>query len=250
MYRFLLSRRWIVAGLVVLSATVVMVMLGVWQLRRHDEVRAQNATVRARLATPAEPLERVLSAEADARNAVYRRVDVSGRYDPAAEIVLNNRSNEGRPGNHLLTPLVTASGRAIIVDRGWVPLTPSADELAGARAPSGPVRVVGILFSSERKGSFGASIPPEGRATALPRVDVSRIAKQLPYPAYPLYVRLSDQTPAQAGTLPIPPGAPLLDAGPHLSYAGQWFIFATLALATYGALARREARRRAAARAA
>lgn len=249
MCRFLLSRRWIVAGLVVLFAVIVMVMLGLWQLRRHDDVRTQNAMVRARLAIPAEPLERVLSAGADARNAVYRRVEASGQYDEAAQIVLNNRSNDGRPGNHLLTPLVTDDGHAIVVDRGWVPLDPSPGERKRSRPPSGVVRIIGVLFASERKGALGPTIPPEGRATAVPRVDVARISKQLAYPTYPLYLRLGSQTPPQAGALPDPPGPPALDAGPHLSYAGQWFIFAALALATYGALARREARRRAAARA-
>ena len=243
-YRFLLTRRWIVASAVVLVAVVVMVMLGFWQLRRLDEVTSSNDRVRSRLAPPVLPVDHVLTSGVDPEDAVYRRVEASGRFDDGQEVVLDNRSDQGRAGKHLLTPLVIESGRALIVDRGWVPLDLSSDQATAARPPSGTVRVVGVLFSSERKGAFGPTIPPQGRLSAFPRVDVARIAQQLPYPAFPLYLRIVSQAPPQAGELPIPPGMPVLDNGPHLSYAVQWFLFATVALTVFGALARREAKRR------
>ena len=245
MYRFLLTRRWIVASAIVLVAVVAMVMLGLWQLRRHDQVTASNDRVRSRLALPIVPIEEVLTAGVDPDDVVYRRVEAVGRFDQGQEVVLDNRSNQGRAGRHLLTPLVTQSGRALIVDRGWIPLD-VRPELATAAQPrgfDGAVRVVGVLFSSERKGAFGVAIPSQGRVTAVPRVDVARLAQQLPYPAYPLYLRSASQVPPQPGELPIRPGLPVLDDGPHLSYAVQWFLFATVALAVFGALARRESRR-------
>jgi surfeit locus 1 family protein len=244
-YRFLLTRRWLVASLVVLTAVIVMVMLGFWQLRRLDQVTSSNDRVRSRLALPVVPVEQVLTSDGDPNDAVYRRVEALGRFDSSQEVVLDNRSNQGRAGRHLLTPLVTQAGRALIVDRGWVPLDISSEAATAARPPSGTVRVVGVLFSSERKGAFGPSIPPQGRLAAVPRVEVARLAQQLPYPAFPLYLRIVSQSPPQAGELPFPPGLPELDDGPHLSYAVQWFLFATVALAVFGALARREARRKA-----
>ena len=47
-----------------------------------------------------------------------------------------------------------------------------------------------------------------------------------------------DPAPAQA---PVRAGRPAVDEGPHLSYALQWFVFATGAFVGYGVLARREA---------
>jgi cytochrome oxidase assembly protein ShyY1 len=138
----------------------------------------------------------------------------------------------------VLTPLRTSDGRALIVDRGWIPVKTAPQEVR----PPIPVRVVGVLFPSERKGAFGPSIPPGGRVLQVPRVDVARITGQLTGPVYPLYLRLASQTPPQAGELPVPPGLPALDEGSHLSYAVQWFIFATIAVLTYGALARRTSR--------
>jgi surfeit locus 1 family protein len=220
-----------------------MMMLGLWQLRRLDEVTSNNDRVRGRLALPVAAVDDVLTSGVDPDDAVYRRVEATGRFDVSEEVVLDNRSDQGRAGKHLLTPLVTQDGRALIVDRGWIPLDLSSDQAAAARPSSGTVRLVGVLFSSERKGAFGPAIPPQGRVTAVPRVDVARLAQQLPYPAFPLYLRIVSQSPQQPGELPIPPGVPELDDGPHLSYAVQWFLFATVALAVFGALARREASR-------
>ena len=44
--------------------------------------------------------------------------------------------------------------------------------------------------------------------------------------------------------MPEPIPKPELDEGPHLNYAGQWFIFALLTIIVYPLLLRRVARRR------
>lgn len=237
MYRFLLTRRWIVAAVVVLTAVVVMIQLGLWQLRRLDAVRAGNARVAARLALPAVAIEELPGVNAD---AAYRRVFAEGRYESTSEILVSNRSNEGRAGRHVLTPLRIRDGRALVVDRGWVPL---GDVPAAAAPPEGTVRVEGVLFPSERRGALGAEVPA-GRPTEVPRVDVEHVSARLTGPTYPLYLRLRLQMPGQVGPLPVPPDLPRLDDGPHLSYAVQWFIFATIATLTFGALARRAAGQR------
>jgi len=237
----LLTRRWIVLTVLALVAIALMVGLGFWQLRRLHSVREDNALVRARLAAQPAPVESVLASGADPAPATFRRVTASGRYDRVGEILLRNRSLNGEPGSHVLTPLRLADGRSVIVDRGWVPLNLTADEEERTRPPVlRSVTIAGVLFPSERKTVFAPSIPPSGRLTTIPRVDVERIAKQLDYPVLPLYMRLESQTPPQAGDLPAPPGLPDLSEGPHLSYAIQWFIFATIAAATYVAVTRRE----------
>ena len=229
---------------VVLLAVVTMVELGFWQLRRLHTVRVANAAVRSSLARPEAPIDQVLPLGAPASQGLYRRVEVTGRYDRVSEILLANRSFEGSAGSDLLTPLVTPEGRAVIVDRGWVPLDLKGADEEQARPPIRNVTVTGALFPSEHKGYFSPSIPPGGRLTSIPRIDVARITEQLPYPAYPLYLRLETQSPAQPGALPEKPGPLDLSEGPHLSYAVQWFIFATIAVLTYGAVLMRKGGRR------
>jgi len=222
------------------TAVVVMVELGFWQLRRLHSVRAENARIRASMSQPAVPLSSVVG---PGTRAVYRRVIVTGRFDRVSEIELANRSNEGSPGSDLLTPLRPASGPALIVDRGWIPLDATSAQQEAARPPLfTDVTVTGVLFASERKTIFAPSIAPTGRLTTIPRVDIPRIAKQLDYPVLPLYLRLERQSPAQS-ELPVPPGLPDLSEGPHLSYAVQWFIFASIATLVYLAVLRRDLRR-------
>jgi surfeit locus 1 family protein len=60
------------------------------------------------------------------------------------------------------------------------------------------------------------------------RIDVEGIAGQLPYEVYPFYVlQLPPQVPQEA--LPYRRSIDIdLSDGPHLGYAGQWFIFASI----------------------
>jgi cytochrome oxidase assembly protein ShyY1 len=77
----------------------------------------------------------------------------------------------------------------------------------------------------------------------------SGLQKQVSESLYPVSVDLTSQDPAQVGLLPVPVPPPVLDEGPHLNYAGQWFIFATLTVIVYPLLMRRVARNKAAERA-
>lgn len=237
--------RWIIIHLLVALIVAVCVGLGQWQLNRLEERRAENALIAKQTALPTQGLEELLSSPGvPARLAdgfAYRRVSVRGTYDADREIVLLTRSNGDQAGNHLLTPLVTSKGTAVIVDRGWVPLNMNTPPVPQAAPPDGPADVTGVLLPSEGKGRFGPN-DSSGRAKATSRVDLDRLANQLPYQTYPLYLRLETQRPSSGRSLPQPVPLPPPDEGPHLSYAVQWFIFGALALITYGALIRREAR--------
>ena len=46
-YRFALRPKWLLSHVLVLALVVVMINLGFWQLRRLDEKKAHNASVRA-----------------------------------------------------------------------------------------------------------------------------------------------------------------------------------------------------------
>ena len=73
------------------------------------------------MATPL-ALDKLVSRE-DVPNKVpdsvrYKRVEVSGTYDRAHEVVINNRSLDGAPGAWVLTPLIQADGSAVGVGSG------------------------------------------------------------------------------------------------------------------------------------
>lgn len=233
-YDFLLRPRWIVRHVTVLVVVGLFALAGVWQIHRLHERRAHNALVRSREHAAEVSVDTALR---DPTTAVHRRVYAAGTYDAARELVLLGRANGDDDGNHVLTPLRTREGRAIIVDRGWVPPSSDSPPVRGATPPAGAVTVRGELLKSERS-PFSTG---RGRTNVVSLVDLRRIARQLPYPVAPFYVLLAAQSPAQPGRLPVPVKPLPLSDGPHKSYAIQWFSFIAIALVGYAAFIRREA---------
>jgi surfeit locus 1 family protein len=69
--------------------------------------------------------------------------------------------------------------------------------------------------------------PSETRLDVWNNVNLDRIGLQLPYKLLPVYVQ-PDSDPADSRP-PIPYQPEIeLNEGPHLGYAGQWFVFASL----------------------
>lgn len=235
MYGFVLERRWVIGLLFVLAVAAGCIRLGFWQLDRLQESRRTQRTSAERQSMPVEPLE----AGRPPGDAGQRRVQASGRYDPAHEVVLAARSHKGRLGRHLLTPLLLDDGTAVIVDRGWIPedADPSVAPATADRAV-----VTGVLLPPEPRGMLTGA-PDLSSHRTLVRIDLGAIRGSVPYPVYPLWLLLEQQDPAP-GDLPVPSALPKPETPPHLSYSIQWFLFATTALVGYAALARREAKER------
>lgn len=238
MSSLLRSPRWILLTLAVLAVAATCVALGLWQLDRLEQRRAFNRTVEQRLRLPPLPLHEagVVGRPDELR---YRRVEVRGRYDASREIVLFGRTLEGTPGNHVLTALVLEDGSAVLVDRGWVPIELDDPPLADSAPPVGEITATGVLFPSE--GEDPAATTGDTGLKETGEVDLARIQAALPYELLPAYLWLQEQQPPQS--LPLPQAVPfpdLTEGPPHLSYAVQWFIFATIAVIGYAVLLRRE----------
>ncbi len=244
--RFVFTPRWIALFLVALVVALVCVRLGIWQSHRLKETRAYNAEVRAGLAAPPQPLDTVLAeAPDDPDTLAYRRVVVTGIYDPAHEVLLFGRALDGNPGHHVLTPLVYGDGQAVLVDRGWVPFEDNTPPVADAAPPSGQVTVTGFLLPAVTDSQVVIDRDASGRILTVEHDDPAAIQGELPGVALaPLPMQLQEQSPPQPGRLPARLPPPDLSEGPHLSYMVQWFIFATIAVIGYLVLVRREVRER------
>lgn len=234
MYAFLRRPKWIAFTLGVLLLVVVMVNLGLWQLRRLDERQERNAAVRDRATQDAVPIEQADGGE-------WQNVQATGEYDANGQVLVRNRSLNGSAGYHVLTPLVLSTGEGLVVNRGFIALETSSDGPRVPEPPTGTVTVDGRVRASQSRGSFGPRDPAEGTLTALARADIARLQQQISYPLLPFYVELESSTPAEApGPTPIP--LPQLDNGPHMSYAIQWFTFATLAVIGWVVVVRKSGR--------
>lgn len=238
-----MGSRWWVATLFVAAISAIFVALGFWQLRRHDERRLEHLVLQARLAEDPLPLGLLIDAAGgDNASLEYRRASITGQYEPEGEVLVRGQAREGQPGFHVVTPFRLDDGRVVLVNRGWVPLALDTPPLAGAPPPSGPVALTGFVRSTQTRRGVGPQ-EPSGRLAIVARVDLDRLSGQMPGPLAPVWLQVGGEADAGlAGGLPVPLDAPsFTDAGPHLSYAIQWFSFAAIAIGGYVVLNRKRA---------
>jgi surfeit locus 1 family protein len=228
-----MSRRTILFCVLAIGAATLFVRLGFWQLSRLHERRAHNAVVAAQRLDPPVAFAALPRDTAAAR---YRAARLDGRYDYGNEVVLANRTRGGSPGAEIFTPVrVTGSDTAVLVDRGWV-YSPDGATVDLARWREAD--------SAHVAGYVETYTPDDGVTTSAfgPRVvrraSRSEIAAKVPYPVAPYYLIATSDSAGRAH--PARRAEPVLDEGPHRSYAIQWFSFALIAIGGAAAVVPRE----------
>jgi surfeit locus 1 family protein len=225
------KRDWLLLSTILL-ASAVSVRLGIWQLSRRSERLAFNELVEERLGqTPMDLSGNTI----DPQELEYRRVRFLGSFDYEHEILLRNRSFNGQPGVHIITPLLTTeSEAAVLVDRGWVPLEQSDRESRRLFQIPGKVEVLGIARASQPEPSLSfladpTPSPDQPFLEAWRFLTIERIQRQMPYPLQSIYI---EQTGPDLRPGELPRSDPDIDLsqGPHLSYAIQWFSFAAIGI--------------------
>jgi len=228
-----------------LTAVVGFVLLGFWQLRRHEERRALDQRVAERIELTPIPFEHVLAeADRDPASIEFRQTVAAGTYLTDEEVILQARTFDGRSGHEVLTPLLLPGGTAVIVDRGWVPIDVEGPPVAGAEPPTGGVTVTGYVRTQQTRQGLGPVDPADGELDRVSRVDIDRLARQIGTTLEPVWIQLAGQEPTQAAGFPLALRPPEPGGGPpHLGYAAQWFIFAGIVVIAYPVLMRRTADR-------
>jgi cytochrome oxidase assembly protein ShyY1 len=218
MYRFLFRPKWIGFHLLCILGVILMVYLSLWQFHRLDDRKAFNREVTERSSLSVVDVSTLDISDPAA--VQWRPVGAKGTYLPDEQVLIVNRSQGGVAGMNVLTPLLLDDGRAIIVNRGFIALnaTPPA-------APSGEVKVVGLLRSTEGR-TTGQAREASGELTEFFRLDIARLQEQIEPELLNVALVAEVSEPADSTTL-LPVSSPELSEGSHLSYAIQWLIFAT-----------------------
>lgn len=196
--------------------------LGFWQLGRAEQktqfLRQQQA------ASETAALDLNWQTVTDSESLRYQKVVATGRYDAAHQFLIDNQMLDGKPGYFVLTPfLVDNEKRAILVNRGWVPLGADRKVLPDAGIKTDVKRITGRINHFPPVGIKlkGAEIPTEGWPAVVQVVDSRVLADKLGYDVYDFQIELD----ADAGegyrrewkiSSTIPPEK-------HLAYAVQWF---------------------------
>jgi len=227
--------RTIAALLLLAVACVAMAMLGRWQLHRAAERQGIAAAIEAGRQLP--PLE--LTPQVD-RNELtaWRSVQATGTWLPEQSVLLENRNYQGHPGYWIATPLLldAATQHAVLVLRGWMPRSLSAQGHPPVPAPTALTQTVAgeLALHVPRLYELGdgqySRLPDRlGQGDAPPAVqnlaleDYQRVSGLTMMP-----VVLQQLEPSDDGLEHDWP-QPSIDHNQNLGYALQWFAFASIA---------------------
>lgn len=198
---------------------VLTLWLGNWQLTRAETKRELQARYdRASVGAPIHVGNTLL----DRDSVLYRKLEVKGVFDDAHTILLDNRVLDGVAGYHVLTPLqIEGSRLSILVNRGWIPVGRSREQVPHPPVPGGPVSLEGM------------AVDPHSRFLELsPTSPQGRVWQNLDFDRYAKYVKTGLQPVLLLQTSNIDDGLkrnwPRPDTGVsmHVSYAIQWYSLA------------------------
>ncbi|SCK22161.1 SURF1 family protein [Streptomyces sp. WMMB 322] len=252
MYRFLLSRQWVILTLLGLALIPAMIKLGFWQLHRHESRVAHNELISSSLRAEPVPFDRLSSpAHGPAEDEQFRTAKATGRYDTRHEVVVRQRTGaDGKSiGYFVVTPLVREDGSAVLVNRGWIEAGGDLTRFPDVPAPPrGKITVTGRAMADETSEASGIKdkqgLPP--RQVML--INSGRLAGTLDRPVLRGYLQLTSTSPKPAAGQPQRiPEPDHSSIGAHMAYAVQWWLFAAGVPVGWVILVRRESRDRAAA---
>lgn len=233
----------IYAGLLAIAVCAVFVRLGLWQLDRARFKHELHNHYSMSAALPAVSLSEILGQPP--QQLFWRRVRVTGAYLEQSDILLDNQSHAGSPGYLVYTP-IRLQGRpdsVVLVNRGWIPLTPARNSVDLPIITDSPVTIAAQIGKPPSAGIRLNEIDaietlPDG-TRRVQHIDYTMLGAVLGVPLQSFVLLLDPAaTDGFVRAWPIPGS----DENRHRAYAVQWFAMAT-ALAAICVILLKRARR-------
>lgn len=233
----MMNKRLVAFGIFTAIAAGICVRLGFWQLDRRETRRAKNALVRERSSQNVS-LQSIRAQDTSATH--WHRVTVRGVADYNAEMVQSSRSQSGAPGVYLLTPIRPLEpgwgDTSFVLLRGFLYSADgrTVDFEMAREADTLEIEALVTAFPPPKAGNVRS--PTSTRA--LRSLNRDTLESMMGRPLVPVVLlALGDTTPRDVKRpTRVPPPSP--SEGPHLSYAMQWFAFATVFVVGFIAFAR------------
>jgi surfeit locus 1 family protein len=182
--------------LICLALALGMARASIWQWDRHLEKQRLIATLNATLKRDVADLAQLAESAPNWEAETWRRVRFSGEYDFEREIIVRrNRGSNDQAGFHVVTPLkLDNSDTRVLIDRGFIPLGRQEREYRKRYQKPSRIEGYGIIKATSEPKLFAPS-DPEVKAGGEPidlwiRVNVAKIALQLPYKVLPVYLEV------------------------------------------------------------
>jgi surfeit locus 1 family protein len=179
--------------LVTAALSIGMVCASIWQWKRHLQKEILIDHLHETLTRPPIPLADLLGSSPNWNDLTFRRVRVSGSFDFDREVLLRNRSLDGRAGVHVITPLkIDTTDAYVLIDRGFIPIGREDPEARKRYRSAERAELFGLVKSSMAQKFMAPPDPPAGNGNPWVdrwlRVDITEIQRQLPYPLLPIYL--------------------------------------------------------------
>ncbi len=196
--------------------------LGAWQLQRasyKERLQAERAQSGAAAAWTA--LRIVTLSDA------HQRLRLNGTFLNDRAFFLDNRTRDGRAGFEVITPFRdAASGRLVLVNRGWLPFAGDRARLPEIPPAAGPLEILAEVYGSPRPllGSLPDSLAAAGGGVpVVPYVQADIIGRHFGLDLEPAVLRLLEGSP---GALQLAWPEDRMGPSRHRAYALQWFSLA------------------------
>lgn len=228
--RMIQIRLWLVpAALLILSAAFA--SLGRWQLERAEVNRRIEQSYQQSDNLPALDLALEDISVEDQR---YRRIRLTGHYDPTVQVLLDNITRDSQAGYEVLTPFLVeetgvtgAADRWVLVNRGWVPAAWDRSVLPDVSIMPESATVEGKIASLPRAG---LTLGPPAMASDSPVVVLSfpgyqELESVLERNVYAFQLLLNENAPSGF----VRRWGPVANrVERNIAYAVQWFGLAVL----------------------
>jgi surfeit locus 1 family protein len=207
------------ATIMLFLLTLLFLTLGGWQTRR-----AAEKSILEELHRTAPPMTLEGAIEQESR---FSRISVDGTFDPSRHILLDNQIWQGRAGVYVFTPFYTSTGAAILVNRGWLPLSPDRKSMPEISTPRDELVLRGILNTPPVPGRIlgpADSLSVDAWPQLVTYLNLPDIANLLELPLETWIIQLSASEPSGFDGREWKPV--FLSSSRHRGYAVQWFALA------------------------
>ncbi len=146
LYQF---RPGVITTIVTAALLYLMLWMGNWQWEKGQYREHLEQTVAAR--KDLQPVDWTLLPEKP-EQWKYLPVKIEGRFDTERQFLHDNRILNGQAGYHVYTPFKAKNGDVILVNRGWVALGRTRQELPDIGVSEQVTHIVGLVDTPPAKG--------------------------------------------------------------------------------------------------
>lgn len=221
--------------IIAIIISLLMVRLGVWQMDRAEQKQQILSQSLALAELPPVSLMNLLDqVDLDSSALRFRQITATGQYLADKTILIDNQVFESQVGYALLTPFrLKNSGAEIIVDRGWLPVGASRDQLPVFETPREELTLIGRLNLPYAKPPLWNDEFAVAQGQVWQYLPVDEFRQQTKLDVLPLMLELAPQDATQNAVLSPKINWQTIDdkwVAKHQAYALQWFCMAIVFL--------------------